>query len=456
MAETTGAQVRQWLEERAITSVRIEATNLDGTFVGKSISPKKFLSGLETGFPFADVVFGNDLGNFPQFGFAFPQWRGDLLDIFLRPDLGTLIEWAPGKASVIGDFWTKTGDPVSVCPRNLLRKVERQAAVEGYSVRAAIEIEATLFEESVHEARRKGYKDLTPLGGVAGGAYVHAKSGDWWQFLDRVQQRLEELGLEWEACNDEAAVGQIEVNVAVADIVTTADNWARTRQVLREVANELGRSVTFMAKWSDAWGQASHLNISLANEDGNAFFADDGPSDVMRNFIGGVMQTLPGATSLALPFMTSYRRQIPLEGPPTTVTWGIDNKTTAVRAVTRHPQYSRIEYRTPGADSNAYLVAAAVLGAGLYGVVNGVEPPAPFVGMAWCNPAGTEALPHTITRAADALAADKALVEVLGQEFVDYWIGTRRWEWLAFHTMGGVDPDCGITDWELNRYFELV
>jgi glutamine synthetase len=124
--------------------------------------------------------------------------------------------------------------------------------------------------------------------------------------------------------------------------------------------------------------------------------------------------------------------------------------------VTRHPQYSRIEYRTPGADSNAYLVAAAVLGAGLYGVVNGVEPPAPFVGMAWCNPSGTEALPHTISRAADALAADKALAAVLGQEFVDYWIGTRRWEWLAFHTMGGGDPDCGITDWELNRYFELV
>ncbi|KAA1428097.1 glutamine synthetase family protein [Nocardioides antri] len=451
------ADVRQWLADNGITSVQVQATNLDGTFIGKTLSCDKFLGALDQGVAFADVVFGNDLGNFPILGVAFPSWRGELEDIFLRPDLGTLCVWRPGVAAAIGDFWTSEGDPVGVCPRNLLRKVTAQAAELGYGVTAAVEIEATIFEEPVQEARAKGYQGLTPLGGTAGSAYVLGKSADWREYLEAVEERLRSVGIAWEAWNDEAAVGQVEVNVPVGDIVDVADRWARTRQVMREVAYELGHSVTFMAKWSDAWGQASHLNVSLADTEGNAFYSPEGASEVMRHFIGGVMAAMAGTTSLALPFITSYRRLVPLEGPPTTITWGHHNKSTAVRAVTGHPAYSRIEYRLPGSDANVYLVAAAVAGAGLYGVINRVEPPAPFAGMAWGLPEGSvEQVPATISQAAAALEADKILPEVLGEEFVTYWLGTRRWEWIAFHTMGGGDLDAGLTAWESARYFELV
>jgi glutamine synthetase len=453
------SEIEQWLADNEITSVQIQATNLDGTFVGKTLSCDKFLGGLDQGFGFADVVFGNDLGNFPVLGVAYPAWRGELDDIFLRADLDTLCVWRPGVAAVIGDFWTEEGDPVGVCPRNLLRKVTAQAADLGYGVKAAVEIEATIFEESIHEARAKGYQGLTPLGGTSGSAYVLGKSGDWREYMATVEERLRSIGIAWEAWNDEAAAGQVEVNVAVGDLVDVTDRWARTRQVMREVAYELGRSVTFMAKWSDAWGQASHINVSLTGgegNEGNAFYSPKGPSEVMQHFIGGVMAAMAGTTSLALPFITSYRRLVPLEGPPTTVTWGHHNKTTAVRAVTGHPAYSRIEYRLPGSDANVYLVAAAVAGAGLYGVSNRVQPPEPFVGSAWCLPGGVEKIPITISQAAAALEADKVLPEVLGEEFVTYWLGTRRWEWLAFHTMGGGDPDAGLTAWESARYFELV
>jgi glutamine synthetase len=456
VVEKKTSQVEQWLDGHAITSVQLQATNLDGTLVGKTLSRDKFLGGLDQGFAFADVVFGNDLGNFPAMGFAFPAWRGELEDIFLRVDLDTLCVWRPGVAAVIGDFWTKEGEPVSVCPRNLLRKVAAEAADLGYVVKAAVEIEATVFEESVQEARGKGYQGLTPLGGSAGSAYVLGKSADWLEYLAAVEERLRSIGIAWEAWNDEAAAGQVEVNVAFGDIVEVADRWARTRQVMREVAYRLGRSVTFMAKWSDSWGQASHVNISLAGADGNAFYSPEGASDVMEHFIGGVMEAMPGTTSLALPFITSYRRLQPLEGPPTTVTWGFNNKTTAIRAIAGHPSYSRIEYRLPGSDSNVYLVGAAVVGAGLFGVANEVQPPEPFVGMAWCLPSGVDLLPNTISQAAAALEADKVIPEVLGEEFVNYWLGTRRWEWLAFHIMGGGDPDAGLTAWEFARYFELA
>jgi glutamine synthetase len=452
------SEVEQWLADNAITSVQIQATNLDGTFLGKTLSCDKFLGGLDQGFAFADVVFGNDLGNFPVLGMAFPSWRGELDDIFLRADLDTLCVWRPGVAAVIGDFWTQEGEPVSVCPRNLLRKVATQAADLGYDVKSAVEIEATIFEESIQEARANGYQGLTPLGGTAGSAYVLGKSADWREYLEAVEARLRSIGIAWEAWNDEAAAGQVEVNVAVGGVVDVADRWARTRQVMREVAYELGRTVTFMAKWSDAWGQASHVNLSLIGSEGNAFYSPDGASEVMEHFIGGVMAAMAGTTSLALPFITSYRRVIPLEGPPTTVTWGHHNKSTAVRAVTGHPAYSRIEYRLPGSDSNVYLVSAAVAGAGLHGVVSKLLPPEPFVGSAWCLPdsRGVELIPTTISQAIAALEADKVLPEVLGEEFVAYWLGTRRWEWVAFHTMGGGDADAGLTAWESARYFELA
>lgn len=456
MTEMTVQDVEQWLDDHAITSIQIQATNLDGTLLGKTLSPGKFLGGLDQGYAFADVAFGNDLGNFPSMGFAFPSWRGELDDIFLRPDLTTLCVWSPGVAAVIGDFWTQEGTPLPVCPRNLLRKAAADAAELGYTAKAAIEIEATVFEESVQEARARGYRDLTPLGGTSGSAYVLAKSADWKEYLGAVEARLRAVGIGWEAWNDEAAAGQIEINVAVGGVVEVADGWARTRQIMREVAFELGRTVTFMAKWSSAWGQAAHLNISLSDADGNAFYDADGASPVMLHFIGGVMQAMPATTSVAMPFITSFRRLVPVEGPPTTVTWGYGNKSTAIRAVVKHPKYSRIEYRVPGSDSNAYLVAAAVLGAGLYGVENKVEPPAAFVGMAWCNPDDVPLLPTTMTRAAAVLEADDLLAEVMGEEFVYYWLGTRRWESMAFHTMGGGDLDAGLTDWEFHRYFELA
>jgi glutamine synthetase len=446
--------IAAWLAEHDIRQVRVEGTNLEGSFIGKVVSPAKFLSGLTSGFAFADVAFGLDMSNVPQFGFAMPDWRGDLLDIYLHVDLDTLVEWGPGRASVIGDFRKADGEAISACPRATLRRITQDLAGLGYETLVAVEIEASLFEESIHEARAKGYRDLTPLGGTAGSCYHLAKSADWEQYMRAVVERLDELGIPWEAYNDEAAAGQVEFNITPADPVTTADYWARTRQVMREVAFNLGRTVTFMAKYSDEYGQASHLNVSLQRDGHNAFFAEEGPSAVMNEFIGGLMATLAPATSFALPMITSYRRLVDLDGPPTTQTWGIANKSAAVRAVVEHEKYSRIEYRTPGADSNVYLVLAAILAGGIAGMKNHLTPPPPFQDMAWCLPEGVERLPDTISKATAALRADTLLADVMGQDLIDYWAGTREWEWLQFHTAGG-EPDVGLTQWESDRYFEL-
>lgn len=447
-------QVAAWLEEHDIQIVRIEGTNLEGSFIGKWVSPQKFVSSLSSGFAFADVAFGLDMSNAPQFGFAMPSWRGDLKDIFWHADLSTMVEWAPGRASVIGDFRDADGESISACPRGALRRLSTRLAAQGLVGKVAVEIEATVFEESIQQARAKDYKDLTPLGGSAGSAYHLARSKDWDDYLSTVVLRMAQIGIPWEAYSDEGAAGQVEINIKPADPVTTADHWARTRQLMREVAFEQGRVVTFMAKPSDDWGQASHLNLSMLRDGQNVFYDEFGPSQEMNHFLGGLMATLAAATSFALPMITSYRRLVDLDGPPTTITWGVANKSAAIRAIVGHPSYSRLEYRTPGADANVYLVLAAILAGGIAGLEGKIDPPEPFDDMAWCLPPGVERIPASISLAADALEADEILTPVLGQELVDYWVGTRRWEWLQFHTAGG-EPGPELSSWESHRYFEL-
>ncbi|KFU80255.1 glutamine synthetase [Amycolatopsis lurida] len=441
------------LKDRA---VRLEATNHEGSFLGKTVSSTKFASGRNSGFAFADLLFAIDLGNEIVLGDAFPDWRGNLYDIQMIPDMSTLVEWKPGLDSVIGDYWLKDGTPVPICPRNLVRKLVARLAVLGYTATVAVEIEATLFEESVQEARKRGYRDLTPLGGGTGATYHLARSKDWVDYMEAVVDRLDRLGIAWEAWTDEAAAGQTELNLPPADPITLADSWARTRQVMREVAFERDHTVTFMAKPTAGYGQGAHINLSLQSDGVNRFFAEDGPSPLMRHAVGGLLATMAGNTSLALPQITSYRRLVDFTGPPTVISWGENNKTAAVRAITGHSKYSRLEYRLPGADVNPYLALAGVLAGVLAGIEREIEPPEQVTDMAWCLPdsAGVPRIPDTMSKAGAALDADPLLREYLGDEFVDFWVASRRWEWMEFHTKGG-DPFAELSQWESTRYFEF-
>ena len=437
-------------------AVRLEATNHEGSLLGKNVSPAKFEAGKESGFAFADILFAIDLNNEIVLGDAFPEWRGNLYDIQMVPDLTTLVEWKPGLDAVIGDYWLNDGRPVPICPRNLVKRLVGRLADHGYAATAAVEIEATLFQESVHEARSKGYRDLTPLGGSTGATYHLARSSDWVACMEAIVDRLDQVGIAWEAGTDEAAPGQTELNLAPTDPLRLGDSWARTRQVMREVAHERGHTVSFMAKPTAGFGQGAHINISLQSDGVNRFFAEDGPSELMTHAVGGLLATMAGATSVVMPQITSYRRLVDLTGPPTTISWGVNNKTAAVRAITGHPRYSRLEYRLPGADVNPYLAIAVVLAGVLAGIERRIEPPAQVAEMAWVLPdsAGVPRIPDTMSKAGAALDADPLLRAYLGDEFVDFWVASRRWEWMEFHTKGG-DPYAELSAWESQRYFEF-
>ena len=331
-------------------------------------------------------------------------------------------------------------------------------AARGLRAKAAFEIEGMVFADSITAARAKGFRNLTPLSAPAPIAYLLHNSHIQRAFMEAATERLDALGIPWEAFSDEAAPGQFEVNLEPADPVTAADRAMRTRQVLREVAIDLGYCVTFMAKPTTEYGNGLHVHHSLTDSDNASVFHTDGgeQSDTMRHWIGGLVATMAAATSVLAPTVNSYRRLVGWAAAPTTATWAEDNKSTAVRVLTRSASASRIEHRLAAADANVYLALAVVLAGGLAGLRHSIEPPAAFPYAGWGLPEGYPHLPTSITKAVDAFEADGFLCEELGELFVSFWANTRRWEWLMFHTTGGDAGAESVTDWELKRYFEIM
>jgi glutamine synthetase len=449
----------RWLSEQDVTCVRLIATNHDGLVLGKHMSVPKFLSAVERGSALADTAFGVDPSGEVALGWDWGPWRGEVTDIMLAPDPSTLVvdPTMEGWATVICDFTDVAGNPLPPCPRGLLKRMVARLDELGFTAAVATEVEFMVFEETIQEARARGYRELTPLGGRGRITYLMSRSRDLSVFVDSVVRRLDGLGIPWEYWSSETAPGQVEINLAPTDPVAAADNFARTKLALREVAEEQGRSVTFMAYGIDEHlGGGTHVNLSLHRDGENAFFAagENGErSDVLRRWVAGLLQTLPAAMSFLTPTVNSYRRLVDITGPPTSVTWGEDNKSVAVRTVTREASSSRIEHRVPSGDCNLYLALAAILAGGIVGLENHLEPPPEFEGMAWALPPSTvQKLPGSLKQATAALSSDRLLAETLGRETVSYWLGSREWEWIVFHTHGG-DPDA-VGEFELQRYFE--
>jgi glutamine synthetase len=176
----------------------------------------------------------------------------------------------------------------------------------------------------------------------------------------------------------------------------------------------------------------------------------------MRHWIGGLMATMPAAHSFLTPTINSYRRMVGFAAAPLVVSWAEENKSTALRVISRAEGIARVEHRVGAGDLNPYLALAAILAGGIVGIEQEIEPPDELRVLAWGLPDRFPDLPPSITAAAEALAQDKLLTDVIGEAAVDHWVNTRRWEWMMFHTTGGDAQASAVTDWELQRYFEVV
>lgn len=453
-----------FLAERGIRRVKVLGVQHDSLLVGKILSPAAFLRAVDgQGVGIADYTFGIDRGGDPSVGFTAP-WRSDVLgDIHLVPDLATLRldAVAADTAVCLAEAHDDHGAPIPLCGRNLVKAMELQLADRGFASRFAFEVEGQFFESTATELRARGWRNLVPFGVGGHLPYLAQDAHRLEPLMAEVCNRLEALEVPWEAWNAEAAAGQFELNIEPDAPLAAADHVLMTRHVCKEVAHEHGMSVTFMARVTEDYGNGLHVHHSLSGTDGPVFHDPSDPaglSDVAKHWIGGLVATLAGAASFMAPTPNSFRRIEPFKAAPTHATWGLDNKSTALRVLSRSPGSARVEHRMGAGDLHPHLAAAAILAGGMAGLDEQLEPPAPFPKMAWGLPSSHEApaLPTDVPDALAALEADARLRTMLGDDMVEYWAGLRRYEWLAFHTGGGDATSPGPTAWELDRYFETL
>jgi len=444
--------VRNFLDERQIEHVKIGVFDGDAILRGKYLSRDKFLSALDKGMGFCDVILGWDSNDQLFDNTRFTGWHTAYPDAMVRvlPDTRREIPFEPKTVLFLGEF---AGRAEAVCPRGTLRRVLARAADMGFGVSAAAEFEFFLFEETPHSVRDKGYRHLKTLTPGAFGYSVLRSS-----VHANLYQEMLELGLRMrfpiEGLHTETGPGVFEAALIYCEALEAADRAALFKTFAKVLAQRHGLMATFMAKWSATVpGQSGHLHVSLQGKEGRSVFHDptkpEEMSDAMRWFIGGQQALMPELLAMVASTVNSYSRLVPGFWAPTSATWGVENRTTALRVIRGGPSSQRVEYRIAAADINPYLALAAAIGSGLWGIEHRIEPDAPIVGNAYDREHAPERrLPATLHDAAVRFSASPVARTLFGDAFVDHHAATRLWEEREFRR--------AVTDWELARYFEII
>ncbi len=443
------------VQEGEIDTVLVVFTDHYGRFMGKRFDAEFFLQETaHSGTHACDYLLTADMEMEPVRGYAFANWERGYGDFHLLPDLETLrvAAWLERTAMVLCDVGNeKSHEPVAVSPRAILRRQLEQAAALGYTALAASELEYFIFNQSYREAAQRGYAELEPAGWYI--EDYHALQGAREErFNGAVRRLLKQSGVPVENSKGEWGLGQHELNVRYADVLTMADRHAIYKQCLKEVADQQGISVTFMAKVAESQaGSSCHIHLSLWSEGRNAF---DGPqklgpvygSNVFRWFLGGWLRHAPELMVFYAPTINSYKRYQPGSWAPTRLAWSYDNRTAGFRVVGHGPSL-RIESRIPGADCNPDLAYAAALASGLDGIANRIEPPPVFEGDIY-QARELPHVPHTLRHATELFAESAFARRAFGADVVEHYAKHFRTEQEAF--------DRAVTDWERARYFERI
>lgn len=448
----SAADARAVVDERGLSHVKVGAFDIDGILRGKYMSKAKFLSALEGGFGFCDVVLGWDCQDQLYDNVKYTGWHTGYPDAPARivPESCRPLPFEGNGLFFLAEF-TDAGE--AICPRGLLRRVIERGRQMGYEAYCGFEFEFFLFHETPASVREKNYRNLKPMEpGWFGYSVIRNSAGA--DFYRHLLATCEEMDFGLEGLHEETGPGVIEGAITVDGALSAADKAALFKTFIKVIAQRQQMMATFMAKWSRDWpGQSGHIHLSLKNADGSSVFHDpakpNSMSDAMRWFVGGQQKLMPELAGMIAPTINSYRRLIPGFWAPTDSTWGVENRTTALRVIPGSAKSQRVEYRIAAADANPYVILAAALGSGLWGIEQRIEPEAEVHGNAYDRKYPQRlALPRTLWDAAQRLKGSKMAREWFGDAFVDHFAATREWEEREFRKH--------ITDWELARYFEII
>jgi len=408
--------------------------DLNGYLRGKALSRKAFETAARDGTVMTDLLLGLDPVDTPITSYERFGIRSGAADLVVNPDPETLHEltWRPGWSICLGTPSWRDGSPCEISVRETLRRSLDAMAELGYEVMAAFEYEIRLRDA-----------DERPLS--TGISYSLVEVGRYHELVSALGPALAGLGVELAAVHTEAGPGLFELNLAARRGLRAADDAAYVKLAVKEVASTLGLTASFLAKTAPGEeGSSGHVHISCWSDGENAFNSDD----VVAPAVGGILDHLPAASLLLNPTINSYKRLVPGWFAPINVSWGVENRSCALRVIRgADPARARIECRRPGADANPYLALAVLVASAADGIRRGAEPPEPVEGDAYMRD-DLPALPGSLESALAAFRADEGLREGLGEEFSEYYATSREWELTAWRE--------GVSDWERERYERAV
>ncbi|MFC7050001.1 glutamine synthetase family protein [Emcibacter nanhaiensis] len=449
----TDEQLCAFIKDSDLEYATVGFVDFQGAVRAKYVSRKKLESALEEmAFPLISLVldptdailFAPNLAD-PDSGFSDRPAR-------LVSQTACLLPWEREGRNlfILAEF---TGEGELYCPRGLYRRVYDKSVSLGFQPCHSLEYEFTLFNETSQSAFDKGYRDLqvaTPHKSY----YSLVRQGTQSEFYNQLMDMAALTGISLESLHEEMGPGFMEAALQYGAGVDVADSAVLFRTFAKIIAQRNDMLMSFMARWSnDADGQSGHVHMSLADLEGQPLFHDDGDADkmsqTMKYFIGGLQAAMGDFLLMFAPNINSFKRLVPGIFAPISAEWGIENRTCAIRAIPGKPKSSRIECRTPGADSNPYLSLAGVLAAGLYGIENRIEPSQPTKGNAYeAEVPEALRLPGSFAEAIERFRGSSVARSYFGDMFVDAYADTRAEQLHQFAAM--------VTDRELERFFELV
>jgi len=446
------AQARELVENLSASHIKAGVFDVDGVLRGKYMSREKFLSVLDKGFGFCDVVLGWDVRDQLYDNTRFTGWHSGYPDAQVRllPQTCRTMATENNELFFLGEF---AGEAEAICPRALLRRVLQKAESRALIPLVGFEYEFFVFNESPQSIREKGYQNLNPLTPGEFGYSVIRNSVEASTYKN-VLSLCEIMDFPLEGLHEETGPGVLEAAIAYDYAVESADKAALFKTFVKVALQQENKMATFMARWNEGLpGQSGHIHLSLRDQDDKSVFYDRKQpgymSEVMQYFVAGQQQLMPELLAMIAPTINAYRRLVPGFWAPTEASVGIDNRTCAIRIIPGNASSQRLEYRIAGSDANPYIVLAAVIASGLWGIENKAKL-APLVkGNAYEQRLAKEfKLPKTLGEAAQALSHSSMARQWFGDAFVDHFVATREWEEREYRKH--------ISHWELERYFEII
>jgi glutamine synthetase len=444
-------RLRELVDSGEIDTVLLAITDMQGRLQGKRCGAEYFLNEVvphaaeACNYLLAVDVEMNTVG-----GYQMSSWDRGYGDFVLKPDFATLrrVPWHEGTALVLADIEWLDGSPVAASPRQLLRRQLDRLAERGLGAHVGTELEFIVFDDTYEQAWQRGYRDLTPANQY-NVDYSMIGTGRLEPLLRDIRNGMAGAGMYVESAKGECNPGQHEIAFRYTDALSTCDNHSIYKTGAKEIAARHGKSLTFMAKYNEREGNSCHIHISLRGTDGSTVLAGDGQhgfSRLMEHFLAGQLACTRELTYFFAPNINSYKRFISGSFAPTTIAWGFDNRTCALRVV-GHGDSLRVENRVPGGDVNPYLAVAALVAAGLHGIENELALEPEFTGNAYTETDRPQ-VPATMREAAALLGESKLARAAFGDDVIDHYLNNARVELAAY--------DAAVTDWEKIRGFERL